>query len=152
MKTFSDRHGREWDLTLDYSTVRRVKRLCDVDLLDALDGKLIPQLATEIPLLVDCVFAICKPQADAREIDDENFGAGLDGTTLEAATHALMEAIADFSVRPDQRQVIRDLVAKIDQTMSVAEKQALARVAEVDAAELVKKIEADAQAAERSSS
>ena len=73
MQKFVDRHGRVWIVDIDNTTLRRVKTLTGVRLLDAVDGDLIPQMTQDFLLLGEVLFAACKPQADKDSIDQEVF-------------------------------------------------------------------------------
>ncbi len=76
MQKFVDRAGRIWIVDIDNTTLRRVKTLTGVHLLEAIDGDLITRLSTDPLLLGDVLYAICKPQADQQQITDEAFGEG----------------------------------------------------------------------------
>ncbi len=92
MQKFVDRAGRIWIVDIDNTTLRRVKTLTGVHLLEAIDGDLITRLSTDPLLLGDVLYAICKPQADQQQITDEAFGEGLAGNSIDDATGALLEA------------------------------------------------------------
>ncbi len=62
MQKFVDRAGRIWIVDIDNTTLRRVKTLTGVHLLEAIDGDLITRLSTDPLLLGDVLYAICKPQ------------------------------------------------------------------------------------------
>ncbi len=76
MQKFIDRCGRVWIVDIDNTTLRRVKTLTDIRLLDAIDGELITRLSSDPLLLGDVLFAICKPQAGQQSISDESFAEG----------------------------------------------------------------------------
>jgi len=141
MPSFKDRHGLSWDIELTVSAAKRVKNLCGVDLYEALDGKLIGRLASDVALVADVIYCILKPEADARSLTDEQFGESLDGQAMGEAMDAFMEALADFFARPDQRRVVREISRKINATMAIAETQALDRIGTIDPAMLMKDIE-----------
>ncbi len=83
-------------MDIDNTTLRRVKTLTGVHLLEAIDGDLITRLSTDPLLLGDVLFAICKPQADQQQITDEAFGEGLAGNSIDDATGALLEALINY--------------------------------------------------------
>lgn len=99
MLSFKDTEGRSWDLTLSIGDIKRVKSLTGVDLLDAKEGKILSDLATDPITTVDVLFAICKPEAETRGISDEAFGAALDGDAVRKAIDAFIEALVDFFLR-----------------------------------------------------
>lgn len=96
MKTFTDNAGRQWQLDVTVETIKRVKSLLGVDLLEVIGGDLAERLSTDPILLCDVLFAVCKPEADQRSVSDEEFGRGLAGDAIDAATGALLEALVDF--------------------------------------------------------
>ena len=66
MKTFNDNAGRTWAVAINLECVKRLKSLLGINLLDAIEGKLLEQLVSDPVLLCDCVYAICKPEAELR--------------------------------------------------------------------------------------
>ncbi len=88
MRTFTDNAGRTWTVALNVTTLKRVKTLCGVDLLDAVNdgGKLLERLAGDPVLLCDVVFALCKDQAEAKAITDVDFGSAMAGDPIEAGS------------------------------------------------------------------
>lgn len=100
MKTFKDSQGREWQVTVNVTTIKRVRDLVKVDLLEVLEGKLLERLASDPILLVDVLYVVCKPQADKDNVTDESFGAALAGKSIEDATTAFLEELVDFFPEP----------------------------------------------------
>lgn len=120
MPQFKDTQGREWSVVVDVSTVKRVRSVANVNLLDVLGGKLIDRLIADPVVLCDTLYAVCKPQADERGVSDEDFGRGLAGDAIEEATSALLEAITDFSPNPRDRAALRGVIAKVNDAMTKA--------------------------------
>ena len=104
MTCFTDNQERTWSLSVNVNTLRRVKALCGVMLTDLVvlePGKkptmeLLERLANDPVLLVDVIYAAIKPEADARGISDESFGAAMVGDVLETAVTALLEEVIAF--------------------------------------------------------
>jgi len=96
MKTFTDNAGRTWTVTVNVDAVRRVRGLLDVDLLEVVEGKLLERLVGDPVLLCDLVYALCKPEADAKGVTDEDFGRAMAGDAIDGATAALLEELVDF--------------------------------------------------------
>ena len=44
MHTFSDTQGRPWTITLNVDAIRRVRSVLTINLLDAIEGKLLERL------------------------------------------------------------------------------------------------------------
>src|SRR5690606_30386907 len=95
MTTFNDTTGRTWTISINVDAIRRVRSLLNVNRLDAVDGKLLEQLVVDPVLLCDILFALVKPEADAKNVTDEDFGRALGGDALDHATTALLEGLAD---------------------------------------------------------
>ena len=96
MKTFNDNAGRTWTLAINVDAVRRVRSIVNVDLLEAVEGKLIEKLVGDPILLCDVIYVICKPEADQRSITDEDFGRSMAGDAIDNATTSLLEELVDF--------------------------------------------------------
>jgi hypothetical protein len=107
MKTFADNAGRTWTVTVNVDAIKRVRGLVGVNLLEVLEGKLIDQLIRDPVLLCDVVYAVCKPEADARNVSDEDFGRAMAGDAIEHATLALLEEIVNFSWSPRDRAILK---------------------------------------------
>ena len=114
MRTFTDNAGRTWTLAINVDTIRRVRALVDVDLLEAVEGKLIERLAADPILLCDIIYVICKPEADGRGITDEDFGRSMAGDAIDLATTSLLEELVDFFPK-SRRQLLSKALAKFRQ-------------------------------------
>lgn len=102
--TWIDHTGRKWSVAITVSTIKRVRQLIDVNLLEIADGQLLDKLASDAEFLADTLYAVCKPQADERGVSDVQFGELLAGDTITEATNALVRGITDFF--PQQRRVV----------------------------------------------
>lgn len=112
MRTFADNAGRTWTVAINVDSIKRVKSLLSVNLLDAIEGKLIEQLASDPVLLCDVIYVLCKPEADARNVSDEEFGRAMAGDAIDNATTALLEELVDF-FPSGKRQVLAKAMAKL---------------------------------------
>jgi len=121
MKTFNDNSGRTWNVEVNVAAVKRVRSLTDANLLQVVDdpGGLIERFIRDPVLLCDVVYAVCKPQADEREITDEEFGCAMAGDAIEHATAALLEELVSFSPSPRDR---RNLGRVLEATRKVMDK------------------------------
>ena len=111
MHCFTDTAGRKWELSLTIGAAKRVKGLLAVDLLDLAGGTppLITRLHTDTMLLVDVIFAVLKPAADAAGVTDEQFGEALGGDAAWNAYQAFTAEIEDFFRqfhRPDLERTV----------------------------------------------
>ena len=127
MKSFADNSGRTWAVTINVECIKRVRTLLGVNLLDAVEGQLIERLVTDPVLLCDCVYAVCKPEADARGITDEDFGRAMAGDVIEHACTALLEELVDFFPQA-KRQVLAKALARLRQLEAKAIHLATARL------------------------
>lgn len=103
MREFKDNEGRRWRVEVNVGTVKRVRQLLGVDLLSIVDGKLVESLIADPVLLCDVVYVVCKPEADAGKISDDDFGRAMAGDAIEHATKALLDDLVDFSPSPRDR-------------------------------------------------
>lgn len=118
MKSFTDNAGNVWTLSVNVAAIKRVRALCGVDLNSIVElneknepsTKLLHQLATDPVLLVDVLYAVCKPEADAKNVSDEDFGRAMAGDAIEHATNALLDEVIDFFPEA-KRQAFRKILS-----------------------------------------
>ena len=103
MRSFKDNQGRQWSVEINVTAIKRVRGLTGEDLMQVIEGTLIEKLIRDPVLLCDVVYAICKPEADARSISDEEFGKAMAGDAIEAATTAVLEELVGFCPSPRDR-------------------------------------------------
>jgi hypothetical protein len=143
MKTFKDNAGRTWTVAVDVSSIKRVRSLLDVNLLEVLDGRLIERLAGDPVLLCDVLYALVKPEADAKGISDEDFGRAMAGDAVEHATTALLEELVGFFPQ-GKRRLLQKALGKLKsweaKALDLAERR-------LESPELDEKLEAALKAA-----
>lgn len=120
MPTFTDTRDRCWTVEINVSAVKRVKSLTGVDLLDVAEGGMLAELATDPVRLCDVLYALCRPEAEARGVSDEAFGEGLAGDAIERATGALLGALIGFFPNPRDRGILQTALAKVEAAKDVA--------------------------------
>ncbi|MBX3404568.1 MAG: hypothetical protein KF699_14245 [Phycisphaeraceae bacterium] len=103
MRMFIDNAGRTWTVDINVAALKRVRGLTGVDLMQVIEGTLIEKLIRDPVLLCDVVYAICKPEADAAKVSDEEFGKAMAGDAIEAATTAVLEELVGFCPSPRDR-------------------------------------------------
>lgn len=113
MKTFKDNADRTWTVTVNVDAIKRVRSLLSIDLMEAVEGKLIERLIGDPVLLCDVIYCVCKDDADAKGITDEEFGRAMAGDAIELATTALLEELVDFFPQ-GKRQLLRKALAKLE--------------------------------------
>jgi hypothetical protein len=127
VRTFADNAGRTWTVTINIDALKRVKGLLAVNLLDAIEGKLLEKLIADPVLLCDILYCLCKPQADAQSVSDEDFGRSMAGDAIEAATTAFLEELADF-FPAQKRELLRKALGKLRKLEAMAFTAAGARL------------------------
>jgi len=120
VKAFNDNTGRSWDVTINVAAIKRVRDLVGVDLLEVVEGTLIDKLIRDPILLCDIVYAVCKPQADEREVSDEAFGQAMAGDAIEHATTALLEELVSFCPSPRDRKNLGRVLKATNRVMERA--------------------------------
>lgn len=133
-RTFRDRFGNKWDLTITAYTVQRIENSDFTALWDGEvtlirpDKELLTELMNNRPLCLAVVWAICS--ADAEELDpkyDEiKFLKSIDGRAAADAINAFWESLEDFF--PEAKTVISTLNSLRKQ----AEQQARTGLAKIE--------------------
>jgi len=117
MRTFHDNAGRNWTVTLNVATLKRIRALTGIDLINIIsldehrkpNVELLERLSEDPILLVDVLYAACKPEADSQSVTDEQFGAAMAGDAIEHATNALLEELVSFFPDP-KRKVLQKIL------------------------------------------
>jgi len=110
MSRFKDAAGREWDLRLTTSMLRKVRERTGVALGEAIadERKLAEMMFADPVSFEGILWALVEEQARAQSIDLDNFGSALDGPAIERATTAFLESICFFS----RRQMVAEAAVK----------------------------------------
>ena len=103
MRTFIDNAGRTWTVAINVAAIKRVRGLLGVDLFKLVDDgfKPLSKLVSDPVQLADVLYCLCKDEADAKEISDEDFGRALAGDAITLAADAFVVELIDFF--PDAR-------------------------------------------------
>ena len=112
MKTFADNAARTWTVQVNVDAIKRVRDLAGVNLLEVIEGKLLDRLVSDPVLLCDVIYAVCKPEADAKNVVDADFGRAMAGDAIDAATTALLEELVDFFPQA-RRKVLGKALGKL---------------------------------------
>ncbi len=148
MKVFKDNADRTWSVAINVDAVKRIRDLAGLDILAIGNGDadLVNRLADDPILLVDVLYAACKPEADTQKITPEDFGKSMGGDAIDAAVTALMAEIVDFF--PSRRRaVLKAALAKVDEGRGLAMDRALTKVTALDMKSLIEKAAANAEQA-----
>ncbi len=134
MRTFRDMKGREWLIQINVAAVKRVRTLVDVDLLGLVDqgfGNL-GKLLSDPVRLVDVLYALCKAEADAKGVTDEQFGEAMAGDAIEHAADAFLQELTDFFPNPRIRAGLKRVVAAAETLSDRMMDQMEARIDAID--------------------
>lgn len=125
MRTFRDKVGAEWTIEVTIATVKRIRDLAGLDVLD---------LETSFARLIDdpcalgaALYAAVKPQADERGVSPDAFADLLDGEAVRLATAAMTEELADF-FQGAKRTAAKAVLRKIAQLTPEIERRINERV------------------------
>ena len=151
MHTFADTQGRTWTVTINVDVIRRVRSLLNINLLEAVEGRLLERLITDPVLLCDILFVVIQPEAVTKDISDEDFGRSLGGDVLDLATTALLEELVDFFPSA-KRTVFRKALIKLKQLETLAIETATQRLESSELEERMKVAISGTQAASTSGS
>ncbi|NBW16184.1 MAG: hypothetical protein EBR82_50195 [Caulobacteraceae bacterium] len=110
--TFKLRSGAEFVIEISMATVKRVRQLLGVNVLDILGtSDELGGYITDDVRTVDVLCAICRPQMERLGMSDEDFGRGFDQEALVNATNTLMDEVADFFREP-RKGLVKQAIAK----------------------------------------
>jgi hypothetical protein len=127
MRQFKDNAGRTWTVDINVATLKRVRGITGVDLMQVIEGTLIEKFIRDPVLLCDVVYAVCKPEADAAKVSDEEFGKAMAGDAIEAATGAVLDELISFCPSPRDRanlgQVLQATNRVLDKARDLTEKR-----------------------------
>jgi hypothetical protein len=131
MSRFVDNAQRTWSLDLNVTLLRQIKQDLDVDLYRLDDQSMLMRLASDPFLLAEVLYLVCREQAESQGVSPESFGTGLAGDAIDAASTALLEAIADFFPNP-RKQLVRGVIAKLKDLDQAMLDQAAAELEAID--------------------
>lgn len=143
MHVFHDKTGRAWAVAVNGGSVIRVKAHTGVNLPELFGDGFRPfrEFVEDIEKVVNVLYALCMEQASTEGIGDEQFGALLDGDTLEAGLEALAEELVDFSpkhLRPARRGVLE----KTREFLAEEAEEAARRIGSLTRGDLVARLNA----------
>jgi hypothetical protein len=113
MHTFRDTEGREWLVQVNVAAIKRVRALIGVDLLALVDDgfRNFGKFMGDPIALVDTLYCLCKPEADAKGISDIQFGEAMAGDVIGSASDAFLAAFTDFFPDPRARESLARVIA-----------------------------------------
>jgi hypothetical protein len=120
--SFTDRNGREWELSLDFPKVYAIKKKIGLEISNVETfGRNWVDLMQHDDKALDAVWLAASDKP--KDSDFDSFLAGMDGERLDAARDALFAAVVKFSP-PRQRKLIEKAHQRLMRGYSHAMKQA----------------------------
>ena len=115
MHQFCDSQGRPWKVELTLGSMKRVKGIAGVNLLepmpltkDALEEgeqPLMTQLEMDPILLIDVIYALCSPQAEKAKVSDAEFGEAITPEVFPLASDAFWLEYEHFFLQLGRKPV-----------------------------------------------
>ena len=125
MAKFKTLDGKEWVIEVTYLTVKRVRDLCGVNVLDIcnLDKESLSGWVADDLKVLEVVCAVVRPQLAALDMADDEFFAACDGQVLKEAVERLVDQVSDFFQEP-RKGLVKKVIAKLRETEKKMEAQA----------------------------
>ena len=130
MKIFKDMKNESWELSINVAAIKKVRDLLNADLLDI--QATMPRLLGDPIFLVDLLYCLCKSQAEAKNISDEQFGEAMAGDCIGAAKNALIEELKSFFPTPEERQAVDRVMKKGHEMVDLLRKKSLLKMDMLD--------------------
>lgn len=116
MSSFTDTKGRKWPVEVTVDTVRRIRRVLEIDLLGPNLPEVLERLFADQVLLCDVLYVAVQHDAETHGVTADEFGRSMAGDALEEGAKALLFALRDFT--PNRRD--RERVGKLVETILAA--------------------------------
>ena len=144
MKTFKDNADRVWTVAINVAAVKRVRGTLDIDLygLVAGGGSKLGELLADPITLVDVLYVLCKAEADAASVTDEDFGRAMAGDTIQHASDAFVAELIDFFPDPRVRAALLKVTEAGRKVRDLMMTEMEARAAALDVASLARTLTA----------
>lgn len=129
MQGFRDCTGHMWMVSVNPASNRRAVAIADYDLFGVGVGEALGALIESPVLSALVLYAICKPEAEAKQISEEDFYCRLNGC-IDGAMSALLGAIIDFFPNPRRdalRSALRSAMEEIGRAAISAEAEIAAK-------------------------
>lgn len=122
-RVFCTTDGTKFTLAVNMLTVKRVRELCGVNVLDILGtGEQLGGYVTDDVKLLEVICAVVRPQLKELDWSDDDFFSRCNGDVLAKATDVLLDEVADFFREP-RKGLVKKALAKVRATMAAMEAQ-----------------------------
>ncbi|MEL7266716.1 MAG: hypothetical protein AAFP69_18175 [Planctomycetota bacterium] len=116
MPQFTDTKARRWDIQMNITVARRIKDDTEINVLEWIDNpESFAECCNDVFIMSAILYSAVSPDANAKDIEPEDFGSAIDGETYDAATVALIQAIINFSPAAKRSILTRALAAVVRQ-------------------------------------
>ena len=139
MKTFNDKDGRVWQISITLGSAIKVKEALDIDLLqpESGDPPVITRLGTDEFLLARVICVLIQDQFEKHNVDEDAIYNSMDGDTVLQAQTAFYDELIDF-FQQRGRQDRATAVAKQAEMITAAVKQVTEKVSSIDTEEMIR--------------
>ena len=129
MATFKTLDGKQWLVEVNYLTVKRVRDLCAVNVLDIcnLDKESLSGWVADDLKVLEVICAVVRPQLASLDMADEEFFAACDGGVLKEAVERLVDQVSDFFQEP-RKGLVKKVIQKLRETEKKMETAAAAAI------------------------
>jgi hypothetical protein len=117
MAKFKTLDGKEWLVEVNYLTVKRVRDLCGVNVLDIcnLDKETLSGWVSDDIKVLEVICAVVRPQLATLDMADDEFFAACDGGVLKEAVERLVDQVSDFFQEP-RKGLVKKVIQKLRET------------------------------------
>lgn len=119
MKSFCDVNGKKWNISITVGSIKRVRDLAGVDLLDMKNGAVFEKLSSDPIALCDCLWALCSDQAEKDGVTETEFFDAMAGDAIDSATVAMLDDLVAFFPNA-KRALLENLLRKLRTVQTLA--------------------------------
>lgn len=144
MRSFKDTNGVEWKIAVNVLAIKRVQADTGVRLDEIFDGKAsVQEFLSDQLAFADVMASLLRPQILERKMTADDLLVAMDDSTIESASDALIEEVADFFREP-RRTMLLELLAKMRQAAAKMRDDAVTvarqKLAEIDLAQITSEL------------
>lgn len=142
MHSFLDNAGRTWTLCIHVTAVKRLRALVGVDLYGLVDDKFsgLAKFLGDPVTLFDALYVLCHEQAEKLGISSEDFGSAMGGDSIEHASNAFLEELADFFPDARTREALKKVLQTSRRVRDLMIDQAIQSVEDLDLESIVRSL------------
>lgn len=141
--TFADSEGVRWSIDISVDDMKRVQRELSINLAMGVLEKdasgqspLLVQLATDVILLVDVLYVLCKPRCDELGLSSEAFGRRMKPDNLGSLYGAFFGALVRFFQGLNRASAVATIQKTIE-ALAAGDEMIATEVRKVDVSALI---------------